>query len=84
MTQELILRGGGNIEHAYLALAGVGRWTECQPVNPKVRFPVQAHACLQARSPGGGVQEATNRDIWHIAVSLSLTLPSFLSLKVKK
>ena len=44
------------------ALAGVAQWIECQPANQGVAslFPSLGHKPgLQARSPVGGMQEAT-------------------------
>ena len=64
-------------ENRALALAGVAQWTECQPATQNVagansllvRMPG-----LQAGSPFGGEQEATNR-----CFCLSFFLPSPLS-----
>ena len=60
------------------ALAAVAQWIECQPVNKRVNgsIPTQG-TCpgLWARSPVGGVREAT-----HTLMSpLSFSLPSPLS-----
>ena len=67
-----------------LAWAGVAQWIECQPVNQKVAglIPSQGTCLgLQARSPSGGVQEATNRCFSHTSMFLSLcfSLPPPLS-----
>ena len=54
------------------ALAGVAQWTECQPANQGVAslFPSLGHKPgLQARSPVGGMQEATTH--WCFSPSLS-------------
>ena len=45
-----------------IALAGVAQWIECQPANQRVPSSIPSQGtCLGfwARSPVGGVQEAT-------------------------
>ena len=61
------------------ALAGVAQWIERGPANRKVALLIPSGLMpgLWARSPVGGVQEATN-------VALPLFLPPFPSLKVNK
>ena len=67
-------------EEQGLALADVAQWTECQPVNPKVRFPVRAHAWVAGQVPSWGrVRGSQSLYLLHIDVSLPLFLPPFPS-----
>ena len=61
------------------ALAGVAQWIECQPKGLQVNSWSGYIPWLRARSPFGGVREATDQCF---SPSLSPSLP--LSLKIKK
>ena len=56
------------------ALAGVAQWTECWPANRSQQFDSQPGHMpeLQARSPVGGVGEATDQCISHTSLFFSL------------
>ena len=55
-------------------LAGVAQWIQCQSANQRVAgsIPSQGTTGLQARSPAGGVWEATN---WCFSTFFSLPSP---------
>ena len=53
----------------WLSELSMGLWTKVLPV----WFPVRAHAWVAARSPVGGMREATTH--WHFSSSLSPSLP---------
>ena len=61
--------------------AGVPQWIECQPVNPRVQFPVRAHSWVACQFPSRGCMwEATTH--WCFTPTLSPSLP--LCLKINK
>ena len=64
------------------SLTGVVQWSGCCLANQKITVSIPGQGtclgCL-ARSPDGGIQEATNL-LSHINVSLRLFLPPFPSL----
>ena len=76
------------LEQIHFALAGVAQWIELQTEAKGRQFNSQSGhmSGLQARSPVGGVQEATNQSIscTSVFLFLSFSLPSPLSLKINK
>ena len=59
------------------------QWIEHQTENQRllVHFQVWAHAWVEARSPLGGMREATDKCFSHTLMFLFLFLPSPLSKK---
>ena len=54
------------------ALTGVAQWIECQPANLNITGLMHMPG-LCARSPVGGMWEATNRYLSHTSVFLSIS-----------
>ena len=91
-NQDILIKLGSTKLHkdSKMALPGVAQWIEHRPVNQNVAgsIPSQSTAQLvpgqRARSPVGGMQEATNLCFTHTLMFLSLSPFLPLSLTISE